>query len=65
MDDAKRRADFTAYVAAREKALATIPLGRYGEPTEFAAAAAFLLSPASSFVSGTMLPVDGVMLRAL
>ncbi len=51
--------------AAKEKAIAGIPLGRYGEPEEFAAAAAFLLSPASSFVSGTMLPVDGGMLRSL
>ncbi len=50
---------------AREKALATIPLGRYGEPAEFGRAAAFLLSPAASFVSGTMLPVDGGMLRAI
>jgi len=51
--------------AARARAIATIPMGRYGEPAEFAAAAAFLLSPASSFVSGVMLPVDGGMLRAL
>jgi 3-oxoacyl-[acyl-carrier protein] reductase len=51
--------------AARAKAIATIPLGRYGDPEEFATAAAFLLSPASSFVSGVMLPVDGGMLRAL
>ena len=51
--------------ASRAKAIAGIPLGRYGEPAEFAAAAVFLLSPASSFVSGTMLPVDGGMLRAL
>lgn len=51
--------------AARQAALASIPLGRYGEPAEFAAAAVFLLSSASSFVTGTMLPVDGGMLRAL
>jgi 3-oxoacyl-[acyl-carrier protein] reductase len=51
----------TAKAAAIEK----IPLGRYGEPEEFGRAAAFLLSPASSFVSGVMLPVDGGMLRAL
>jgi 3-oxoacyl-[acyl-carrier protein] reductase len=51
--------------AARERAIATIPLGRYGEPAEFAEAAVFLLSPRSSFVTGVMLPVDGGMLRAL
>ena len=51
--------------AARAAALRTIPLGRYGEPAEFGRVAAFLLSPASSFVSGAMVPVDGGMLRAL
>jgi len=51
--------------AARAKATASIPLGRYGDPEEFAAAAVFLLSPLSSFVTGVMLPVDGGALRGL
>lgn len=51
--------------AARERSVATIPLGRYGEPEEFGRAAAFVLSPAASYLTGVMLPVDGGILRGL
>jgi 3-oxoacyl-[acyl-carrier protein] reductase len=50
---------------ARASAARRIPLRRDGEPSEFGRAAAFLLSPAASFVSGAMLPVDGGVMRAL
>ncbi|MCR1782905.1 SDR family oxidoreductase [Nocardioides carbamazepini] len=51
--------------AARARATARIPLRRYGRPEEFGRVAAFVLSPAASYLSGVMLPVDGGSLRAL
>jgi 3-oxoacyl-[acyl-carrier protein] reductase len=42
-----------------------IPLRRYGEPAEFGRVAAFLLSPAASYVTGAMIPVDGGSIRAI
>lgn len=41
------------------KQTAEIPLGRVGQPQEFANAAAFLVSPAASFIHGVALAVDG------
>ncbi len=38
---------------------ATIPVGRYGDPKEFAAVAAFLASPRASYVTGQMIRIDG------
>jgi 3-oxoacyl-[acyl-carrier protein] reductase len=43
---------------------AGIPLGRPGEPAEFGRVAAFLLSPAASYVTGTLVAVDGGLLRS-
>jgi NAD(P)-dependent dehydrogenase (short-subunit alcohol dehydrogenase family) len=40
-------------------AAANIPLGRYGEPEEIAAAVAFLCSDDARFITGAILPVDG------
>ncbi|WP_329397710.1 SDR family oxidoreductase [Streptomyces melanogenes] len=45
--------------AARTANEARIPLRRYGTPEEFGRTAAFLLSPAASYLTGLMLPVDG------
>jgi NAD(P)-dependent dehydrogenase (short-subunit alcohol dehydrogenase family) len=39
-----------------------VPAGRVGDPRELVAAAVFLASPASSYISGVLLPVDGGMM---
>jgi 3-oxoacyl-[acyl-carrier protein] reductase len=51
--------------AMRARTEAGIPLRRVGRPEEFGRVAAFALSPAASYVSGAMIPVDGGVLRAL
>lgn len=48
-----------------EKAVGDVPLGRFGDPAEFGRMAAFLMSPAASYVTGAMVPVDGGAMRAL
>jgi 3-oxoacyl-[acyl-carrier protein] reductase len=46
-----------------KKQSAQSPLGRLGQPEEFANAAAFLVSPAASYITGVMLNVDGGMYK--
>ncbi|KAB1128724.1 SDR family oxidoreductase, partial [Micromonospora sp. AMSO12t] len=50
---------------ARAEAEAAIPLRRIGAPDEFGRVAAFVLSPAASYLTGVTVPVDGGVLRSL
>lgn len=54
----KYSAEFRAHEEQNE-----IPVGRYGEPEEIAAMAVFLASQRGSYVTGTVIPVDGGMRR--
>jgi len=51
--------------ATRAAAEANVPLRRLGEPAEFGRAAAFLLSDAASYISGSLVPIDGGAARTL
>src|ERR1700720_1167463 len=44
---------------ARESRLASIPLGRFGKPADIAGLAVFLASEESSWMTGSVIPVDG------
>jgi 3-oxoacyl-[acyl-carrier protein] reductase len=65
LDDANaKKAGITAE-EQRMRALATIPIGRYGDPDEFGRAGAFLLSEAAAYITGAALQVDGGLIKGL
>jgi 3-oxoacyl-[acyl-carrier protein] reductase len=51
--------------AVEKQSRATIPAGRYGDPAEFAAVATFLAGAASSYITGSVIRVDGGMIRSI
>jgi 3-oxoacyl-[acyl-carrier protein] reductase len=50
--------------ASRAAHEASIPLRRYGDPAEFGRLAAFVLSPAASYLTGSLVAADGGLLRS-
>jgi 3-oxoacyl-[acyl-carrier protein] reductase len=65
LDEANAKKAGIAVEEQRKRSMATIPMARYGEPDEFARAAAFLVSDAASYITGATLQVDGGAIRSI
>ena len=65
LDSSRAERTGSSVEEVRAASQAELPLGRYGTPEEFGRVAAFLLSPAASYVSGSTVQVDGAMITAL
>jgi len=50
---------------AKAKSMATIPMGRYGEATEYGRVATFILSDAAAYMTGATVQVDGGLIRSV
>jgi 3-oxoacyl-[acyl-carrier protein] reductase len=59
LDEARAERDGSTIEAVVATSIATIPVGRYGDPDEFAAAVAFLAGEPASYITGATLRVDG------
>lgn len=65
LDEARAQREGTTVDAVREASVKAIPLGRLGEVEEFGRVAAFLVSDAASYMTGSSILVDGGMVRCL
>lgn len=50
---------------AKAKSIGTIPMGRYGEAPEYGRVAAFILSDAAAYMTGSTVQVDGGLIRSV
>lgn len=65
LDAAAAKREGVAVELVAERKATAIPVGRYGTPAEFGAVAAFLASEHAAYVTGSMVRVDGGVVRAV
>ena len=65
LDEARAGRENTSYEAVVQASLRQIPMARYGDPKEYGDTAAFLCSQNASFITGTVMRIDGGQIQAI
>ena len=65
LDEIAAKKQNIAVDQAKAKSVATIPLGRYGDAAEYGRVAAFVLSDAAAYMTGSTVQVDGGLIRSV
>lgn len=65
LDEARAKRESILYEEVVKSSLRLIPMGRYGDPKEYGDAAAFLASQNASYITGTVMRVDGGQTQAV
>ncbi|MDC7712363.1 SDR family oxidoreductase [Vogesella indigofera] len=65
LDEAKAKREGREAQLVSSESAATIPMGRYGTPEEYANAVAFLASGCASYITGSVIRVDGGMIQSI
>ena len=65
LDEGKAKRTGLSLEEVEKDAKSTIPAGRYGKPEEFASVVTFLASDSASYITGSMIRVDGGLTKGL
>lgn len=65
LDRAKAKGLGKSIEEVRQESLSTIPMGRYGDPEEYAQVVAFLAGQTASYVTGSVVRVDGGLIASV
>ena len=65
LDEAKARRESRSIEAVAAESTRSIPIGRYGNPEEYADAVAFLASTRASYITGSVIRIDGGLIASI